>query len=335
MTVKELFQSLEFKEILEPLTKRYTDSLLPLSEYKENYDIICATGFSGKGGTITFMDNGDSDAYMIEGDRDVNIVGMEVVLPESGAASKAEAAAEILWCSAPFGRYPVIDWGDLLEEHEADCYALQAKRIGIKIAIPYCRDKNIRQELISQMQSPAADLCLSVETSRWLISGKGELWGRKRNRSKRKREYRLNTRQDKLTRLSETHKRLDILKSQIGSVPQHLETLILNSSSMETRYYQSITSGKSDRIDYIKDLLLNPLYKSRFKNPPSLNTEYICVLFTSPQSPCSSVELNRLKSVLASHLSDCHWQLFISENENLGNDVKLDITAVTFSSAKL
>ena len=101
MTVKELFQSLELKDIIEPMKKKYPDALLPLSEYKENYDIILNTVFSGEGGTITFRPDGNSNAYMTEGDRYFNIVGMEVVLPDNGAVTTAEAAAEILWCSRP------------------------------------------------------------------------------------------------------------------------------------------------------------------------------------------------------------------------------------------
>lgn len=113
MTVKELFQSLDFKDIIESLKKKYPDALLPLSEYRENYSIILNTVFSGEGGKITFHPVGNSDAYMIEGDRYFNIVGMEVVLPKNEAVIKAEAAAEILWCSAPFRRYDTVDWGDL------------------------------------------------------------------------------------------------------------------------------------------------------------------------------------------------------------------------------
>ena len=80
---------MEFKDIIEPMTKKHPDALLPISEYKENYDIICNTESSGDGGKITFHPDGNSDAYMIEGDRYFNIVGMEVVLPENEVVIKA------------------------------------------------------------------------------------------------------------------------------------------------------------------------------------------------------------------------------------------------------
>lgn len=178
MTVKGLFLSLDFKDIIEPMKNKYPDALLPIPRYKEDYDIILNTVFSGEGGTITFRPDGGSDAYMVEGDRYFNIVGMEVVLPENGAVTAAEAAAEILWCSAPFGRYAEIDWGDLFEEHETDKYALQTKRMDIKIALPYCRDKEIRRELKQQMKSSFADLSLSAEANDWFVFGKGKLWAK-------------------------------------------------------------------------------------------------------------------------------------------------------------
>jgi len=154
-----LFQSLDFKDIIEPIKKKYPSALLPLSENKENYDITLNTVFSGEGGTITYHPDGDSDTYMCEGDRYFNIVGMEVVLPDNGTVTAAEAAAEILWCSAPFGRYVVIDWS-LFEEDEADKYALQAKHLDIKIALPYCGKKKIRRELKQQIKLLSGDLCL-------------------------------------------------------------------------------------------------------------------------------------------------------------------------------
>lgn len=329
MTVKELFQSLSFSDIIEPLTKTHPDALLPMSKYKEDYDIICNTEFSGEGGAITFCPDGDSDVYMIEGDRYFNIVGMDVVLPENSAVTKAEAAAEIIWSSAPFGRYPAIDWDNLLEEDEADYYALQVKRIDIKIALPYCRDKNIRQELIRQMQSISADLCLSAETDQWFIFGNGKLWGKRQNRSKRKRKYRLEKRHDELLRLSELHNQLDMLKSNIGNMPESLEKLVLSSSDIETAYFESKTYGKSDRIDYLKDLLLNPSYDSKRYLNAEKHQECICVLYTSPEHPCTATEQNRIIEIIGTYFNTTPWQLFIAQCNDLNVEIELDITYIT------
>lgn len=332
MTVKELFQSLYFKDIIEPLKKKYPDALLPLSEYKENYDIICNTEFSGEGGTITFRPDGDSDAYMIEGDRYFNIVGMEVVLPGNGAVTKAEAAAEILWCSAPFGRFDTVDWGDLFEEHEADKYSLQAKRLDIKIALPYCRDKNIRNELKQQMKSTSEDLCLSFEANDWYVFGKGKLWGKRHNRIKHKRMYRMEKRCAEFHRLSELYKELDLLEAQIGPVTEQLRQMVMSSSTIEKVYYESQTNGKSDRIGYIADLLLNPLYNSqRFLNH-NKTQECICVLLTTPECPCTTAEQNQIIDFLTKYFGNTLWQLFTRQCNGLNHEAELDITYITYNN---
>ncbi|MDE6448912.1 MAG: hypothetical protein K2L41_02385, partial [Muribaculaceae bacterium] len=315
--------------IIEPMKKKYPDALLPISRYKEDYDIILNTVFSGEGGAITFHPDGDSDAYMCEGDRYFNIVGMEVVLPDNGAVTAAEAAAEILWCSAPFGRYGEIDWGDLFEEHEADKYALQAKRLDIKIALPYCRDKNIRNELKQQMKSLSEDLCLSIEADDWFVFGKGKLWGKRHNRIKRKRMYRMEKRCTELHRLSELNKELDLLEAQIGPVSEQLRQMVMSSSSIEKACYESQANGKSDRIDYIADLLLNPLYDSRKFLIPNKKQECICVLFTSTEHPCTLQEQNRIIEIFSKYFRLTPWQLFFRQCNGLDHEVELDITYIT------
>ena len=328
MTVKELFQSLDFKEIIEPLVLKYPNALKPMSEYKENYDIILNTEFSGEGSTITFHPNGDSNAYMIEGDRYFNIVGMEVVLPDSGDVSKAEAAAEILWCAAPFGRYPVVDWS-VFEEEVADSYALQAKKLDIKMALPYCRNKVILRELKREMQSTSDDLCLSAEANNWFVFGKGKLWGNRQNRSKRKRLYRMNKRSAELYRLSEIHKEVDLLEAKIGYVSENIRQLALSSSSIAKAYYKSQTVGKTDRIAYLEDLLLNPLYNSKKFLSPDKNQECICVLYTTPEHPCTSDEQNRITDILRKYFGTTPWQLFTRQCNSLDKEVELDITSIT------
>ena len=328
MTVKEFFQSLDFKEIIEQLVLKYPNALKPISEYKENYDIILNTEFSGEGGTITFHPNGDSDAYMIEGDRYFNIVGMEVELPDSGEVSKAEAAAKILWCAAPFARYPVIDWS-VFEEDVAESCALQAKCLDLKIALPYCRNKAILQELKREMQSTSDDLCLSYEACNWFLFGKGKLWGNKQNRSKRKRLYRMEKRCAELYRLSEIHKELDLLEAKIGYVSENIRQLALSSSSIDKAYYQSQTAGKTDRIAYLEDLLLNPLYNSKKFLRPDKNQECICVLYTTPEHPCTSDEQNRISDILSIYFGNTPWQLYTKHCDSIDRETELDITYIT------
>ena len=265
---------------------------------------------------------------MIEGDRYFNIVGMEVVLPDSGEVSKAEAATEILWCAAPFARYPVVVWS-VFEEDIAESCALQAKRLDIKMALPYCRDKTIRRELKREMQTTSDDLCLSYEACNWFLFGKGKLWGNRQNRSKRKRLYRMKKRSAELYRLSEIHKELNLLEAKIGYVSDNLRQLVLSSSSIEKAYYKSQTAGKTDRIAYLEDLLLNPLYNSKKFLSPDKNQECICVLYTTPEYPCTSDEQNQITDILCKYFENTPWQLFTRQCNSIDCEVELNITYIT------
>ena len=241
------------KDIIEPMKKKYPNALLPLSEYKENYDIILNTVFSGEGGTITFHPDGNSDAYMCEGDRYFNIVGMEVVLPDNGAVNAAEAAAEILWCSAPFGRYGEIDWGNV------------------------------------------ADWPKEFEPGepRWELA---------------------------------------LLEAKIGPLPEWIKQPLLSSSSIEKVYYESQTYGYSDRIEYLADLLLNPLYDSKKFLNPAKKHECICVLYTTPAHPCTTAEQERIIEIISKYFGNTPWLLFTRQCNGLGQEAELDITYIRTDS---
>lgn len=172
-----------------------------MSEYKENYDIICCLDYSVKDGTITFKGDGDSDVYMIEGSSFKNIIGKEVILSDYTEMSKINAAADIIWSASPFGRWTDEDWRlldeELLNPPPANEYKLRAKQIKLIIDLPYCRDKSIRRELKREMRSPYEDPGLSLKAWRWL-SDADKRRKIKHNHSKRKREYRLRNRYEEL-----------------------------------------------------------------------------------------------------------------------------------------
>ncbi len=321
--------------MLKHLKKANSDVTRKIMVNIGQFRTVLIRGYSHKGMQSVFPlqffhlhSDGDSNAYMCEGDRYFNIVGMEVVLPDNGVVTAAEAAAEILWCSAPFGRYGDIDWA-LFEEHEADKYALQAKRLDIKIALSYCRDKKIRRELKRQMMSTSEDRCLSAEANDWFVFGEGKLWGRRQNRSKRKRKYRMKKRRDELFRQSELYKELSLLEAKIGPVSERLKQLVLSSLSIETIYYESQTYGKTDRIEYIADLLLNPLYNSKKYLNSAKKQECICVLYTTPEHPCTSDEQNRIIEIIGKYFGDTPWQLFTRQCKGLSREAELDITYIT------
>ena len=332
MTVKELFKSLEFKDIAKALKEKYghyENALRPLTEYKEDYIIILHTEFSGEGGSITFKEDGDSDVYMIEGDSYDNIVGMEVILPENGAISAVEAAAQIIWSAAPFGRVTSGQWHsffeDMVSPSKGEEYALKAKRVDILLDLPYCRDKKIKRELKQQMNSLEEDLCLSVEADRWLMFHLEKRKKVRHNRSKRKRAYRLEKRYEDLCRLSEVHKWLNRIKGRLGLLPQNIEQIILASGSIDQISYQTHTYGETSRIAYLEDLLTNPLYREDSETFEKLNSKFICILYSSKSSPCTQEEINMIAKILGSRFKDKEWYLFLCTDITLEEELELEI----------
>lgn len=191
MTVKELLQHVDFNAIVEALVKKYPkESLLTMQEYKENYHTLCNLEYNKEEGSITFQEDGDSDAYMIEGDSFENIVGMDVSLPDDDDSTKVEAAAEILWCSGPFGKWTGDDWKALHEElinpSKLSPIKFRIKQVEILICLPYCKNRKMRKELRREFKRPYDEMQISHDTFRCISERNRNL-----NRSKRKREYRL------------------------------------------------------------------------------------------------------------------------------------------------
>ena len=332
MNVKELIQSVDLGKVLEYLKETYPTALHPLTFYKENVDIINNTVFSGKEGTITFTEDGDSDVYLIEGDRFDNIVGMEVILPDTSSYTKIKAAGDILWSSGPFGRVTPQQWewfsNELINPTKANYFAIRAKQIDILLDLPYCRDKKIRQELKNQFNSPTEDLCLSREAVKWLICDKGKRDKIKHNRSKRKRAYRLKKRYEELQRLNNVYEWLDRIESVIKPLPPLLKELILSADSIKKINYQTQTYGKSDRLLYLEDLLTNPIYRETDEPFNQTNSEFLCVLYFSSHFPCSAEEIFRIKNVLQNRFQDKKWHFFMCECCNPDIDIELEIISL-------
>ena len=173
-----------------------------------------------------------------------------VVILFVSAVTAAEAPAEILWCSAPFGRYGEIDWGDVADWPEE----------------------------------------FEPGEPRWELA---------------------------------------LLEAKIGPLPEWIKQSLLSSSSIEKVYYESQTYGKSDRIEYIADLLLNPLYNSKKYLNPAKKQECICVLYATPEHPCTTAEQNRIIEILGKYFGSMPWQLFTRQCNGLDRETELDITYIT------
>lgn len=86
---------------------------------------------------------------------------------------------------------------------------------------------------------------------------------------------------------------------------------------------------QSGRIEYIADLLLNPLYNSKKYLGPSKKQECICVLYTTPEHPCTTAEQSRIIEIIGKYFGSTPWQLFTRQCKGLAHEAELDITYIT------
>lgn len=261
MTVKELFLSVGFDNILEALrhTHRTERSISSTSAYKQAFDIICLTEFEGEGGEVTFdvtpreewfdPDSLPLLANNVEDDYWKNTVGKTVVRPEDNPFTDAELAGAILWGMTFYGFTRHDGWSP--REESFTSYGKRAERLKRKLYLPYIRDKREKSKLKSKKEMPFG-IAFSMETwNRINFSEKHQ------NRAKRKRFHRIKKRIAELKRLDGRQHLIDTLHEKCGFHDSTLEHRILNAGSIHETWRDSHVVDTPARVNYLKDLLTN------------------------------------------------------------------------------
>lgn len=338
MTVQELFKSLGFKAISEALLhthNRHEINIRNLAGYKMAYDLLCNIKFDGEGGEVTFSVTPREEwddfhslpllADNVEGDVFENIVGKTVIRPTNNPFTDAELAGAILWGATFYGFTPK-QREELLEEELSPTIpspiAMQIKRLNLKKDLMYCRNRKIRDELKKEMKSTSPDYTFSSEAMIWHFNQPSK---RKLNRSKRKREYRIDKRIEELWRLHKIQLLLDLLRNDIGVVPDGISNLIKSATSIKITSYESCPYTNLGRVDYLADLLLNTDYRVVDESSFEESAEYICVIFTSTQHQCSDEEQKQLKYILAKYFGKTKWQLLTGHDNSLECQLRIKI----------
>ena len=330
MTVQELFKAVGFEAIAEALrhTHRNEKSTECLTGYKEAFDILSNLPFDGCGGEVTFdvtpreeWDEEDSLpllANSIEGDCWENIVGKTVIRPDDNSFNDAELAGAILWGETFYGFTPRDRWSPFEECHSK--FGIMAKRLERKQYLPYLRDKRAIREL--RDGSGKSRFGIAFSTDVW---NKIEFRQQHQNRSKRKRFYRMEKRIKWLQKLDKRQKVIDSLKCGGVAVPDEIVSTIFNAKTIWENTYESHTFGKSDRVDYLADLLLNKDHYPNTKTFLQDGFEFICVIYASSEHPLSDVESLRLTELFATYFSgeNIKWQLLKATDDDMGSEIAL------------
>lgn len=307
MTVKELFNSLSFDEIVKALqnTHRNEGSIKCLAGYKEAFDIIRNTNFEGPGGEVTFDVMPREEWYEphslpllannVEGDFWHNTVGKEIIIPEDNPFRDAELAGAILWGMTFFGFTPRGTkevFNSQLDRKSFTKHGLLVKRLQIKSILPYVSHET-RKELKRQLKAEPDRMTYYLSIDEWCDLSKRRLH---LNRSKRKREYRINNRIDRLKKLEKRQHLIDTIVKHTNVPIENIESLILNAGEVYETWRESHVYGKNDRVDYLIDLLAN--FSPTLEDICKGATEVIVVAYTSDKYSLTVDEDNRLYDAL-------------------------------------
>lgn len=324
MTVKELFLSVGFENVLKALrnTHRNDHSIQDAASYKQAFDTICLTEFDGEGGEVTFEVTPRDKwfephslpmlADNVEGDYWENTVGKTVIRPEDNPFTDAELAGAILWGMTFYGFTRHARWSPREEIYTS--YGKKADRLERKLYRPYIRDKREIRGLKGKKEMPFG-IAFSMET--WNLIHHGE---KHQNRAKRKRFYRLKKRIAELKRLDKRQHLIDTLSEKCGFHDTQVEERIMNAGSIHETWRDSHVADLSARTHYLEDLLTN--YYPTLSDICEGGEELLIAAYTSEGTPLTPEEEQRLREFTL--LSDS--KLPITFIKGVDNESKADIS---------
>ena len=339
MTVKELFNSLSFDEIVNALqnTHRNDDSVSCLYGYKEAFDIICNTEFIGECGEVTFNEAPEEEwfspgnlpllANNVEGDYWENTVGKIIVKPDNNPFTDAQLAGAVLWGMTFYGFTP-RQAKELFHNQIANKaltkYGRQIRALKTRRIFPYV-SYDTRKELKDELRDEPDCMSIYLSMEEWNNLGTRL---KRMNRSKRKRDYRIRTRIEYLKTLDKRLHLIDTIVKHTNVPIDKIEPLIINAKEIYETWRESHVYGKTDRIDYIIDLLSN--YHPTLDDICKDVNEIIMIVYSNRENPLTEEEDNRLYKALKPTLivRDIVPTLINGTDDNVKEEVALQIIAI-------
>lgn len=324
MTVKELFLSVGFDNVLKALrnTHRNCLSIEGVVAYKEAFDIICLTEFEGEGGEVTFDVTSPREAWYephnlpllannVEGDYWKNTVGKTIVKPDDNPFTDAELAGAILWGMTFYGFNRHAECR--LVKNFFTSFGERAEYLERRLYLPYIRDKREKRKLKCKEEMPFG---IAFTDKVWKQIHRGKTH---QNRAKRKRYYRLKKRIAELKRLDKRQHLIDTIRENCGSHDTQLESRIMTAGSINETWRDSHVADLANRTNYLEDLLTN--YFPTFRDICEGGEELLVVAYTSETAPLTDEEERQLRNVVHSF----EPKVPITFIKGVDNEAKADI----------
>lgn len=353
MIVQEFLRRIPFTDLMEAVGKsmgKEGETLCSNHYYKEAFDILCNMPPRKKTEDIKFhvsyddpKDSGKPDLWA-EGLDDPeymeDVVGKKIVMPKNNPFTDAELAAKIFHWATYLGCTPRQQREFLNSKSHRFCtkYSIMAHQLSGKqyLIYPYCKD--VKKRMRKAIRNPYKPYGFKKDDDmKWFFYMIiGDRHGRRQNRSKRMRQYRLEKRITWLRKLSERQLLVEDIARMSGECELSvLSPMIMNAKFIMETWRESHTFGKSSRMDYIINLVSN-YYPSLDMFPEGGCNACLVVAYTAPGKTLSPQEEATLKALLNENFERKGMDTILLYGEDiiLEEDLALRFVGIKYSDCK-
>ena len=316
MTLKELLTQVGFDELLPDLEKHEPEHLDNLYDFREAYDILRnmkpANNFEGKifvewhGGEWEDEEKwiGVGPMHDCTWEEDL---AKEIVVADDVHISKIEIAMHCLW--------EITYWGFSPDEREETWQRKFGPKVltnKYEVALDKLEESIWRHQTPRRLRSKGKDGWRYVK---W--TNARDFFNNRMNRSKRKREYRQDKREEYLKQMAARENLITKLSAEGSSFKRSDVDFLLHIEYGRQYDYLSVTSGTDGRLDYILESMTKyqQLALEKYNN---------AVVFIKVPNCCplTEQELNKFKKAICLYLGYDDILFGTSDYESNKHDVK-------------
>ena len=319
MTLKELLTQVGFDELLPYLEKHEPEHLDNLYDFREAYDILRnmkpANNFEGKifvewhGGEWEDEEKwiGVSPMHDCTWEEDL---AKEIVVADDIHLTDEELAMHCLW--------EITYWGFSPQEQ---LETFNRKFNYHKPTNQYEIALDKLEESIWKHQTPRRFRCRGENGERYTTRQSTRyLFNERKNRSKRKREYRQDKREEYLKQMAARENLITKLSAEGSSFKRSDVDFLLHIEYGRQYDYLSVTSGTDGRLDYI----LESITKYQYLTLEKYNNAIVFIIVPTCY-PLTKPELNRFNEAIRLHLGYDDILFGTSTYESSRQDVKVTL----------
>ena len=320
MTLKELIMKVSFDELL-PYLKEYEKKHLDdIYSFREAYDILRnMEPNKDYKGQVTMITATRKDGTLIMQinflDDDVweNELAKEFVFPNGMPLCMEEFAMRCLWEITYWGFSPCE-----VDATEVQMFGLKELKNKYEVALDNLEESFWKHQAPRRLRSKGQDDELYTSIDFPLNKNDG-----RKNRSKRKREYRQDRRQEYLEKMAARENLVRMLTAD-GSIFKRADVDFLLNIAYGTRYdYTSVTKDTGSRLAYI----LESMTKYQQVDLSKYNGAIVFIRY-SAHYPLDTVDLDNFKKAVRKHLTYKEIIFGTKEKDRDDKDVRVTLMLI-------